>query len=535
MHRTLLSLRSTQIAFAAVLFVGLLAMTARNATDPDLWWHLRTGQWIVETGHVPHSDPFSFTRAGHAWVPHEWLSEAVFYELWKHGGPPALIVFSAIVTTAGFMLLYLRCLHSGGKGKRHWAAAATALGALAAAPSFGARPQMFTFTLASLLLWLVERGLGCGGEPDNARPKLLLWIPPLFLLWLNLHAGFALGAALLLAYGAGLLLETAVGTTPWHEARPILLRVLLLLLVCLALVPLNPSGAQLYRYPFDTLRSSAMRSLIGEWQSPDFHELLYRPLLLVWLLLLAALASSRSRLRGRVIVPLLLTACAALDAVRHIPIFILLAMPAIAAALPAAPSSSAVSERGPNSSRIRPLFNLAVVLLLAVFALVRWVSLARGQDAREAEQYPQNAVAFLRASDLPRNIFVYYDWGGYAIWKLYPKYRVFVDGRADLYGGLSATNSSDDAQNRDDLLRQFQTAVDLRPGWRGVLDRWNVEAVLVPPSCALAQALLVDPNWHIGFSDSKAILLLQTQPAIANTGIPHGSSGQAPIAPAPGR
>ena len=138
------------------------------------------------------------------------------------------------------------------------------------------------------------------------------------------------------AYGAGLIMETAVGNTPWQQARPIVLRVLLLLLACLALVPLNPSGAQLYRYPFDTLRSSGMRSFIVEWFSPDFHEWLYRPFLLVWLLLLTALASSRSRPKGRVMVPLLLTSFAALDAVRHIPIFVLVAIPVIAAALPVA-------------------------------------------------------------------------------------------------------------------------------------------------------------------------------------------------------
>ena len=165
---------------AAILLFGLLAMTARNAIDPDLWWHLRTGQWIVETGHVPHSDPFSFTRAGHAWVSHEWLSEVVFYELWKHGGTAALIVFSAIITTAGFMLLYLRC-----PGKTALGSRSDGLRRPSSAPSWGVRPQMFTFTLASLLLWLLEAG--------QDRPRLLLWIPPLFLLWLNLHAGFALG------------------------------------------------------------------------------------------------------------------------------------------------------------------------------------------------------------------------------------------------------------------------------------------------------------------------------------------------------
>src|SRR5450759_2821173 len=139
MRRILQTLHSTQIAFAAILLFGLLGMTARNAVDPDLWWHLRTGQWMVETGHVPHSDPFSFTRAGHTWVSHEWLSEVMFYQLWKHGGAAALIVFSAIITTAGFMLLYLRCLSRGvlSRGvKEQWAAAAIVLGALASAPSW---------------------------------------------------------------------------------------------------------------------------------------------------------------------------------------------------------------------------------------------------------------------------------------------------------------------------------------------------------------------------------------------------------------
>src|SRR5271166_2359559 len=478
------------MVFAGILLFGLLAMTARNAIDPDLWWHLRTGQMIVETGHVPHADPFSFTRTGHAWVSHEWLSDVVFYQLWKRGGAPALIIFSAIVTTAGFMLLYLRCLCDG--VKQHWAAVATAVGALASAPSWGVRPQMFTFMLASLLLWLIE----CGEH----RPRLLLWIPPLFLLWLNLHAGFALGPALLLAYGVGLLLETALGDTPWQQARPILRRVLLLLLACLALVPLNPSGAHLYRYPLDTLRSPGMRSFIGEWRSPDFHQSLYTPFMVVWLLLVIALACSRTRLQGRVIVPLLLTSFAALDAVRHIPIFVLIALPAIAAALPVAPGDrsglKSATLVAPMASRLRPLFNWAVVVLLAGFACVRWTSLAHNQTVREAQRFPQRAIAALRSSDYPLNVFVYYDWGGYAIWKLYPQYRVFVDGRADLYG--------------DELLREsIKTVPELRTGWRAVLDSWKVQAVVLPASCAITEALLLDPEWHVAFSDSQAVVLIR--------------------------
>jgi hypothetical protein len=486
MRRIVQTLHSPQTVFFTILLFGLLAMTARNAVDPDLWWHLRSGQWILETSYVPHSDPFSFTRAGQAWVSHEWLSEVLFYELWKRGGAAALIVFSSIVTTAGFMLLYLRC-----PGKKHWAAAATAIGALAAAPSWGVRPQMFTFAMASLLLWLVDAG--------ETRPKLLFWIPPLFLLWLNLHAGFALGPALLLAYGAGLIIETAVGSTPWNEARPMVLRVLLLLLACLAIIPLNPSGAQLYRYPFDTLRSSGMRSLIVEWFSPNFHSSLYQPFLLAWLLVLAALASSRSRPKGRVILPLLLVSFAALDAVRHIPIFVLVAIPVIAAALPLASSVALVSEKRRDPARFRPIFNAAVLILLAAFAITKWASLARSQNAREAQLFPDKAVAFLHGANEPARLFVYYDWGGYAIWNLYPGYRVFVDGRADLYG--------------NDILHQFKTAVQIRSGWREVLDQWKVETVLLPPSCALAQALLLDGSWKTAFRDPTAIVLVKTQPA----------------------
>lgn len=469
--------------FGAVVLLGMLAMTARNATDPDLWWHLRTGQWIVENGRIPHSDIFSFTRAGHPWISHEWLSEVIFYELWKHGGAAALIIFSAVVTTLGLWILFLRC-----PGAKHWAAAAAVFGALAAAPAWGTRPQMFTFTLASLLLFLVER--------SERRPKLLFLIPPLFLLWLNLHAGFAVGAALLLAYVFGLTIEVATGNTPWRDARPMIFRIAPLLIACFAVIPLNPSGFQLYFYPFQTLQSSGMRRFISEWHSPDFHDALYRSLLLIFLLVIVVVASHRSRPQWRVLLPLLLTGVAALDAARHIPIFVLLAMPVIAAALPV---GGHVTHPSPRISGMRPILNVAVLLLLSIFATARWLSLIHSQDVRVAELFPVKAADVLISGDYPRNLFVYYDWGGYAIWKLYPEYRVFIDGRADVYG--------------DDLMRDsLKTVIALGTGWREILANWKVEAMLFPPSCPVAQALTLDPTWRTAYADSKAILLVR-QPA----------------------
>jgi hypothetical protein len=476
---------SSRTLFAGIVFLGLLAMSARPATDPDLWWHLRTGQLIVETGHVPHTDPFSFTRFGKPWVSHEWLSEIVLYELWSRIGPGALIAFSAIVTTAGFLILYWRC-----PGSPHWAAALTVLGAVASAPSWGARPQMFTFAFASLLLWLLEQG--------EDRPRFLLFIPPLFLLWLNLHAGFALGPALMFLYALGLIFECMAGTTPWQECRATVGRILAVTLACLALVPLNPSGAQLYRYPLNTLRSSGMRAYIVEWFSPDFHHWIYTPLLLIILLALIALGYSRRRVRGRMLLPLLFTAAAALDAVRHIPIFVLLATPVIASALPSSSGRELFRKPRGNFVWMQPSLYVAAVLL-AFFAIVRWVDLTRDQQAQEATQFPKKAVDFLRTSHEPDHLFVHYAWGGYAIWRLGFEYHVFADGRADLYG--------------DDLLRQAMETIALRhPEWSRTLDRWNVQTVLIPPNSALGQALLLDPQWRAGYRDTQAIVFVRVAP-----------------------
>ncbi len=467
--------------FAWVLVLGLLAMTARPATDPDLWWHLRTGQWIVEHHQIPHVDPFSFTRTGAPWVAHEWLSELIFFGLWRITGWTGLIIFSSIVTTAGFMLLFWRCA-----APPHWAAAATVLGALASAPTWGVRPQMFTFVLACLWLWLLER--------SEHRPGFLAWLPPIFLLWLNLHAGFALGPALLMAYLVGMIWEVLAGQLEWWLVRSLALKLLLVLAICLALVPLNPSGAALYRYPLEVLHSGTMRLSISEWHSPDFHKEMYVPLLLLSLALLTAFALRPLRPRARTLVPLLGTLLAALDAVRHIPIFVLLAIPVIATAFNKQPEWTSLKATS-KPTRMKVVATGLVVMMMAVFTAAKWIKVARGQAGSEADTYPLQAVNRLASLPERDRVFAYYDWGGYLIWKTYPASKVFVDGRADLYD--------------PDLLRQFHSVMQLRPGWRQILDAWDVKTVLVPSTSAPAQCLAFDQSWNLKYEDSDASLFVR--------------------------
>src|ERR1700730_6726347 len=109
MRAAMKDLLSTRRVFLAVLFIGFLGITARNVVDPDIWWHLKTGEWIAQHRAVPHVDPFSYTRAGERWIAHEWLSELVIYWLYRIAGAGGLIVVFGVIHCAVFFLLYLRC------------------------------------------------------------------------------------------------------------------------------------------------------------------------------------------------------------------------------------------------------------------------------------------------------------------------------------------------------------------------------------------------------------------------------------------
>jgi hypothetical protein len=185
---------SARRLFVAILFIALFVMTAREIADPDFWWHLRTGQYIVETHSVPRVDVFSGTVAGQTWVTHEWLSEVFIYVLFALGSYPVLMLTFAAIITLAFAFVYARC-----EGKPYLAAAfSLLLAALATAPTWGVRPQMISLLLTSVFLWVLEKWRVDAGDHKG---HLYAWVlVPLMILWVNLHSGFALGLAIIAIY-----------------------------------------------------------------------------------------------------------------------------------------------------------------------------------------------------------------------------------------------------------------------------------------------------------------------------------------------
>lgn len=461
-----------------VLLLGVFAMSARNLSDPDVWWHLKTGQYIAEHKSVPHSDPFSYTRAGQPWVAHEWLSELLMYELYRAARWSGLIIFFAAVTSAALFVLYLRC------GRNHLIACiATLFSAFAAQVVWGVRPQMLSFFLASLWLLILENA--------ERRAAIAWWTLPLMLLWVNLHAGFALGLVLsTLSLAAG-------GIEVWwqhQDAQKLRLPAFILLLDILVVI-CNPNGVRMYIYPFATLRSAAMQSFISEWFSPNFHRAQYWPLLLTVLAVPAVLACSRAGVRLRDLLFLMVSLYGSLCFIRMIPFFVLIAVPVILRSL-----RSLICTSSPKVhlwSVGRACGNAVILLSAVIFAGLRTWQVIEYQSVAEVKEFPSRAVAYLKAHPPSGPVFNHYDWGGYLIWNFGSRLPVFIDGRADIYG--------------ETFLNDFVATYEFSNGWQAHLERWKVATVLVPPDSPLAQGLRLSPSWKVSYEDPQAVVLASSE------------------------
>src|SRR6266576_2463122 len=97
--RGILHLAFSFPAMLAALLVLLAVITARpRLNDPDLWWHLKTGEIIWNTHQIPRTDLFSFTTNNHEWIAHEWLSQVAIYVSWRLGGYAGPMLWLCVVS-----------------------------------------------------------------------------------------------------------------------------------------------------------------------------------------------------------------------------------------------------------------------------------------------------------------------------------------------------------------------------------------------------------------------------------------------------
>lgn len=483
-----------------IVILAVFAMAARISVDSDTWWHLRSGQWIVDHRAVPQVDPFSYTRQGQPWQYPGWLVEVPMWGIYQIFGPGGLNLWTALMATLAFLVLW-RVL----SGDVFLRAFVVILAATVSAVYWAARPYMVTFIMTAAFLLLLERHRW---EKTSISQKHLWWLPILMVIWGNSHGGFAVGFILWGIYWISEILSLLVGgrlwriiMDSWHDPKRFFSlsewRLTLIGISMIVAVCINPSGAVMLYYPFKTVFIGALQDYIQEWQSPDFHSISVQPF--IWLLLLTFLAVGVSR-RRLVLTDFLLASVGTymgLLAGRNFSLFALVM--SVVLTRYAAPLLSAFTYRlgyrvpiNSKPTRMTKLVNWTIIALVVVSVVAKALTIfpAEMNQTRFSETLPVKAVELIRLQSPAGRIFNSYNWGAYLLWSL-PEYPVFIDGRTDLYN--------------DEIISQWLQVVRAEQGWMTVLENWQVRLILLEPDLPVVKEL-ADAGWEQIYRDEISVV-----------------------------
>ena len=173
------------LLLAAALLIAALPVTG-PIRDPDFWWHLSTGQLVLDHHALVATDPYTYTAVGHTWVMAEWLTEVSFAVLDRIGGLALIVAVLSAVTWLGLLCIVQRARLT--RPNNVTVALGLLLATVAGYPIWGPRAQMITFAFTCLVLLMIDRHLRSGGRA--------IWaLVPIFLVWVNMHSGFIIGIA----------------------------------------------------------------------------------------------------------------------------------------------------------------------------------------------------------------------------------------------------------------------------------------------------------------------------------------------------
>lgn len=464
------------------LVVGLVVLAVTRHVPPrfrdnDELWHLACGRWIVESGGVPATDPFTWSAGDTPWISTNWLAQVVLWGLYRAGGFGLVCALGAALHAAavGVTLAVARR-----RATSPWAALAPVLWVtLALGTASTVRPQGFTFALLGAALLLVER---LRDRPTRGRA---LALGALLALALQLHGGYVFVFAAVGLSAVGEACDLAAGRpgarrrTAWLLVAAVLLGV--------AAAGLHPQGLEVLRHPLRyglDPRLQAMNREVTELMPPDLTGGIGRLIEVPLVALLGLALLGRPRLRMADVLLLLAFAHLALTSARGLHVLVVAVAGPAAAIVDAALVAGA---RGPAllRARLRALEALApgaelcarwlpVALLVVAPAAVLVASAGTLGPGRPGELTSpvltgkEDAVAMaelLRDRPLPGRLWNEQEEGGLLLWAL-PPGTVSFDGRGDLHA-------------RADTWAMQSIVVCALPGWAELLDGWGCDLALV--------------------------------------------------------
>ncbi len=515
---------------AVLLVVGAaLHFFGGNVADPDLWAHLQYGRSILEGNGLPTVEIYSYTAAGAPFYDHEWLMDLVTAGVFDTLGPAGLAVGKLFLL--GAMLLFLvdsarvsRDLFAPGRAIHPITGALVlVLGLAVIGPGATFRAQLFTMVFLAMegaLLARAERRLRTKEGAPVVSWEIAV-VPVLLLVWANLHGGFLVGLGMFGLYAASVVVREALA---WREGSPVapaIRRVAGLGVVCVAavLAPIaNPYGIELYTYLARTLD---MHDQISEWYPVELfsdHFLRFKVMVVLSILGVATLWPGRGFAAApRAALPSLswrvafyaVAAYMAFKHQRHTVLFSIVVTPFLVVVVEEL--RLLVVERFPGIRPRRPVFaalaaGAAAVALFQIGGWARQVS-EHGAAIRYGRMdYPVDAIEFLKKHGFEGNIAMPFEWGAYAITKMAPESRVFIDGRFE-------------AVYPKQVIDDYFAFMNGTGDWERLLDQYPTDIVVVQRWREIHPRLFARDDLQYVYSDPASLVFVRsgpnTEPALA--------------------
>jgi hypothetical protein len=474
----------------AIIFLSLVLFPTIH--DPDFYFHLVAGNYISDHATLPHIDVFSHSNPGRAWIMHEWLFELLIYELHQLGGLLGVQVFIGTMVVATLATLF-----AINRPKSDTALTLLLLTTAALlAPYITPRPQLFSYLFFSLYLLALFRCL------DNRDCRHLKWLPLLMLAWVNLHGGYILGIVLI---GLFLVIASYRHFFGAREEGQQLRALLIILALTLGASLLNPYFASHWLFPFHLVGADFIAP-ISEWRRPELGEGHFQfYLLFVLIFFIISAISLRKRATLIAVIPLPFIAASFLS-VRHIPLALLVMTPLLVQhisvlqqhKLPPFSWFAALQHKVKRSRELGRgefLLNWILLLVLAAGGAKVYPALHRNDAERINRYLPVKATDFIEQAAIEGNMFNTYRYGGYLLYRLYPRHKVFIDIRADMYGS--------------DFIAEYGKILFAKPGWEALVKKYEIDFFVCDRFTPIAEILKASPDYSLLYEDNLSIVAVR--------------------------
>ena len=476
-------LLSFPVAVSALLAVLATVCVRERFADPDMWWHLKMGQVIWTTHHIPTVDTFSYTTNHHAYIPHEWLSQLFIFSAYRLAGYSGLMLWLCCMTAAILVAGYTLCTIYSGNAK------VALLGALVifffGTVGFSVRPQMVGYLLLLIELLILQLG-------RTRSAGWFLVLPVLFLVWVNSHGSYWLGIGIagLQAFAGVFNFEVGLlRAIPGENSRRRNLLVGIVLSVLALLI--NPSGVKLLLYPLNALfKASIGVANVVEWLPLDFSDVRAFGLIGCFGAVFLIALVRRSELFWDELLQVCLATWMAASHHRLLLVFGILVAPVLCRLLNSAWDRYDPARDHPSANA----FLIGASCLVAILAFPNSKSLMN----QVQQNCPVGAVNYIHSHHLPGPMLNEWIDGGYLIWAA-PDYPVFIDGRGDIFEWAGTM-----ADYRDWALLQANP--------NQLLEKYHIGFCLLTRTSHRENLMALLPNWRAVYSDRQSIIYVR-QPA----------------------